>query len=775
MTLYNIDLEKLTAEQSRHYSNYLKQVEIIISNMRANGIIINEEMIKSAYDFAFFKHKDGIRDSGEPYINHPVSVSMILSELKVDDITITAAMMHDIVEDTPTSREDIKSYYGTEVASIVESLTKIEKRLFKTYRKLLSGMMKDSRVLLIKMCDRIHNMRTIDSKKGIAKRLRTAAETREIFAPLAYYMGMYRFSRELDDLSFRTLDEANYNNIVLQLEKFKNTLDDLLEASNPSSMYSLIKSRLDKLGIPAMIEGRIKGVYSTFKELSTGNKSISDIYDIMAVVVVIPDEYKCHDVMGELHFLFDHLGFVDDYIAKPKKNGYRSLHTKVSIKRHNSNNFTPVEIQIRTKTMHEFAEYGSISKLISEYTNDVATVFMAKVSQILEPILQYDEALKSRSDIPEPDTAMKRKLASVREITVIERILGPANLVDGSNVIDLAYYFDENRGNKLVTAKIDQNVVPLDFVLQDRQNIELFFSENVSPKVEWLNVVKTEKARNCILTALKEVNIKKTIRIGKNIFEGELKKFSINFDDSIIHDILNCYKLNSLDDFYSLVGNGEIEPNNFIEKIIKNKKHSSFQSFMNNLINKINITSGHAGKESKKTRIYKKFTYPKCCMPLPGDEIKGQILPDGSVAIHHLNCPEIRSANSSKILLLNWETDYIEEFNDMAEFEAIFEVKSQDRQGLLSDMMKASSSLSINLSFAQVISENSIVISLFVGKFKNLNQFIKLRNKLLDIESVLSVERYSNKISVNEIIAETNKIMEKNVLITLDKKVKKEQ
>ncbi|MBN2790583.1 MAG: bifunctional (p)ppGpp synthetase/guanosine-3',5'-bis(diphosphate) 3'-pyrophosphohydrolase [Candidatus Delongbacteria bacterium] len=706
-------------------SRYTIQIDNIIKRLQENGSNVNEDLIRKAYEFAFEAHKNVFRRSGKPYIEHPVMVSEILSELNVDDITIAAALLHDVVEDTDISGLEIRENFGETIYQIVDGVTKIDEINFGTleekqaenFRKLIISMIKDIRVIIIKFADRLHNMRTIKFM-SVEKQKKIAKETLEIYAPLAYRLGMYKIKSELEDLSFELLEPENFKMIKNKIELSYDKMESVINKIQP-----LIISKLSSQNIESTVNGRIKHFYSIFKKLKTRKSSFEEIMDIIAIRIIIPKEEDCYKVLSIVHEMFSpvHKMF-HDYIAAPKENGYQSLHTKVIFEN------KIIEIQIRSTKMHEIAECGlaahwKYKRTDMENDHHALDKYIIRLRGILQ------ESFESK-DPKEFLEELKINLIS-GEIFVFTPKKDLITLPVGSTPVDFAYKIHENIGNHCIAAKVSGQIIPLYTPLENGNVVEIITSNKFTPTYNWLKFAKSPRARTSIKHFLKKIEFNKTLKLGRETFYNELEKYKIKPDRDIIRQTSSAFGYKTIEEFYNSIGNGVIKPIHFMRKISSFKKEGMFEK----LIHKIRLKSRDKREIFNTSVENAKMINADCCHPLPGDSIVGEIV-DEMIIIHIANCSKIGAVEPQNLININWETEKYENYD------VKFKVAAEDRQQLLLDMIKALNSLNINLSHLVIKVEDSIAVAEFIAKVKNLNHFIKLRKKLLGIKSVLSVERF---------------------------------
>jgi GTP diphosphokinase / guanosine-3',5'-bis(diphosphate) 3'-diphosphatase len=704
-------------------AKYSQQIDDIIKRLSQSGTEVNGALIRRAFDFAFSAHKNVFRRSGKPYIEHPVNVAGILSEMNVDDVTIVAALLHDVVEDTDISGLEIKEKFGQTVFDIVDGVTKIseiyydtlEEKQAENYRKLIISMIKDLRVIIIKFADRIHNLRTIRFMKP-EKQIKIAKETLDIYAPLAYRLGMYKTKNELEDRSFEVIYPEQYEDIRIKLESSMEHMETYIKRITP-----VIIAELNRKNIRASVSGRIKHYYSIFNKLTYRKKSFEEILDLVALRIVIPDNEDCYQVLSVIHQLFKPIhGMFNDYIAAPKPNGYQSIHTKVLFEN------KPVEIQIRTEKMHQIAEFGLAAhwKYKSSSSDDLNAIdsYINK----LRLVLQESFEAKDPKEILEE---LKINLI-LSEIFVFTPKKEMVTLPIGSTPIDFAYKIHENIGNQCIAAKRNGKIIPLNSRLENGDIVEIITSPKTHPSYNWLKFTKSPRARTSIKHYLKKVENSDTVKLGRNIFIEELGRYKIKIDRDIIKSLMKSYGFIAVEDFYYSLGSGSIKPNQLMRKLGSQKK----EGFLDRLAQMVRIKSPaeNFDPEAKPANI----VYSTCCHPLPGDTIMGELLDSGSVAVHLATCPLLGSVEPERLVNTNWEADKNEEF------EVAFRVAAEDRSNLLYDIVKIMHSMNVGLSSLDIKSENSIAIGNFVGRVKSLNHFIKIRKKLFAVPGVLSIERF---------------------------------
>ena len=563
-------------------------LEMLVKKIKENCVNINMDMVDKAYNLAFEAHKEQKRDSGEPYIIHPIEVATILAELGMDTSTIVAGLLHDVIEDTEYTYDDIKNLFGEEVANLVSGVTKITKMEYKSkeeqqadnFRKMLLAMADDIRVIIIKLADRLHNMRTLKYRKK-EKQKKTAMETLDIYAPLAHRLGISKIKWELEDLSFRYLHEEEYYDLVKQVAE-KRTEREIYIKKIIEDMYN----KLEEAGIDSDIDGRPKHFFSIYKKMVTKNKSIEQIFDLTAIRVLVNTVKDCYEVLGIVHTIYKPIpGRFKDYIAMPKPNMYQSLHTTVIGPQGKT-----FEIQIRTFEMHRTAEYGIAAHWkYKEGDNNGETKEKNFESKLvwLRDMLEFQ---KETADAQEFIEGFKIDLFT-DEIFLFTPKGVVIDLPNGATPIDFAYRLHTDIGNKCVGAKVNGKIVPLDYKLKTGEIVEVLTSNNAKgPNMDWLNIAKSNQAKSKIRSWFKKAKKEENISKGKELFEKELKKQGVHFADiakgETYEKFVKRNNINGIDDLYALIGLGAISASSFIWKL-KDENQSKDEKVIEENTNKI--------------------------------------------------------------------------------------------------------------------------------------------------------------------------------------------
>ena len=713
------------------------------------------EKIKKAFLYAKRLHEGQLRQSGEPYISHPVAVAAIVAELGLDTDSICAALLHDTVEDCSdkTNLDTIKNMFGADVAMLVDGLTKIiqvqiadkEEAHIENIRKMLLAMNKDIRVIFIKLCDRLHNMRTLSAKKEDRQRA-IALETMYIYAPLAHRLGMQKIKQELENLSLYYLDNVGYKEVEHAIdEKYGQSREFIEEAKE------LIAEKLRENNIHFVLEGRVKSVYSLYRKMYVLNKQFDEIYDFYAVRIIVDTELECYTALGLVHEMFKSVpGRFKDYISTPKPNLYRSLHTTVI-----GSSGIPFEVQIRTQEMHEEAEYGIAAhwkyKSGEKGRGDIDEKlrWIAKLLESDENTRDPDEFIRSfKTDIFHDETFVFTPKGDVISLPL------------GSTVIDFAYAIHSAVGNKMTGAKINGVIVPIDRIPQNGDIIEIITSNaSKGPSRDWLNIVKTGEARSKIRQWFKKEKRTENIIVGKSEVEKEVKKIYKDCTEAqqneIVQTVGRRVGINDADDFYNTLGFGGISLTRFLPKIkeelekIMAENGASQPATDEDELSKVKLAdyqkSRHTGGGiliDGESGYQVKFA--KCCNPLPGDRIVGFITRGFGVSVHKADCPNValsrrNEENLSRWVNVQWEKD---EGATKETYEASLSVIADDTIGVIAAVTTALADMKVSISQinTQVLRTGGKSINITVG-CRSTAHYDAIVARLRTLPSVISVTR----------------------------------
>ena len=659
----------------------------------------NTESIEKAYDVASKLHEGQVRKSGEPYLIHPVNVAYILAKLGMDEATIVGGLLHDVVEDTDYTREDLVKDFNEEVADLVDGVTKLgnikyeskEEIQAENFRKMFLAMSKDIRVLVIKLADRLHNMRTLEFMPP-NKQIEKATETLEIFAPLAARLGIFTIKFELEDLALKYLHPEEYDDLVIKIGQMKTKRETII-----NNVIAEIKESLDDMGFTYDIYGRAKHYYSIYKKMTVQQKDIDEIFDLIAIRIIVETVRDCYAVLGIVHTMWTPIpGRFKDYIAMPKPNMYQSIHTTVI-----GENGEPFEIQIRTKEMHHVAEYGIAAhwkykegKTSGESSND--DMKLAWLRQSLE--------LEKDSDDPKDfleNVKMDLFASQVFVFTPQGKVL---ELPNGSTPLDFAFKIHSEIGYKCVGAKVSGKMVPIDYVLQNGDIVEIVTSSNSSgPSMDWLNIAKSSNARNKIRAFLKRENKNENIEKGKDLVEKYIKKRGLEvtaiFKDSYIRRAVKDAKFATMEEAWVQLSSGGSIVSKFANLLIgyyQEEHQQELPKSNEEIIEEIKAQEAKKAKLVRKRKDNLMIKLAKCCNPVPGDEIIGFITKGRGISVHRCDCSNITSLpEEEKVRFIEVEWEDLERGKS---YEASIVLNGTDRKGILSDISKACENMDINLS-----------------------------------------------------------------------------
>lgn len=721
-------------------------IDMLIQKILTTDKQYDLSKIITAYEFAAKAHEGQTRSSGQPYIIHPLAVAFILLDLGMDTDTICAAILHDVVEDTPCTLNDLKKRFGQDVAMLVDGVTKLnkipafnrEEQQAENVRKILLAMSQDIRVMIIKLCDRLHNMRTL-KYRPLHKQRRTALETMNIYAPIAHRLGISAVKDELEDLAFHYLDPYAYSEIEHILEINKEEREAFIETIK-SRIAQRFKS--EEFIEPPQIEGRVKSIYGIYKKVFVNHKSIDEIYDKYAVRIIVTTVAECYNVLGLIHDMFRPLpNRFKDYISTPKANMYQSLHTTVL-----GREGIPFEVQIRTWDMHETAEYG----IAAHWKYKEGIQGKDKMEQRLAWVRQVIEAQQTSDDVEEIVRIIKTDLAP-EDIVVMTPKGDSISLPINSTVIDYAYRIHTEIGHKTVGAKVDGKIVPLDYKLQTGEICEIITSKDPEkgPNRAWLDIVKTNEAKAKIRSWFKKECREENIVQGKAELEREFKRHKMKVPEEkmeeFLADDLKRHNCSSVEDFYASIGYGGI----LLSKIISHLKDKYQKLYASSAadenekpVSLIKPTS------SKNTIILDKIDdcvvkFAQCCNPLPGDEIVGFITRGHGISVHTTSCTNYKAVlgrNNPEELERWCDIQWSEESNGA--LQTSIEVIATDRVGLVYDISSVLMesripiihSSSRNLKNGNALFEATITIA-------STEQLKNLFDKIRRIKDVISVER----------------------------------
>ena len=700
------------------------------------------QMIIKAYNFAEAAHESQVRNSGEKYFVHPFQVALLLADLNMDTATIIAGLLHDVIEDTNISYDKIKDEFGEEVADLVDGVTKLKKLQYKTkqenqaenLRKMVIAMAKDIRVIIVKLADRLHNMRTLEYMTD-EKKKEKAIETLEIYAPIAHRLGISKIKWELEDLSLRYLDPENYYSLVEKVSKKRLEREAFIK-----QITDELYEKLGEMNIKCDISGRPKNFYSIYKKMMYQGKAFEQIYDLTAVRILVDNIKDCYGALGIVHTLWKPLpGRFKDYVAMPKPNMYQSLHTTVI-----GNKGEIFEVQIRTYEMHRTAEYGIAAHW--KYKEGYA-----KGNTFDDKLTWLRQLLEWQTDLNDPKEFMETLKIDffTDEVFVFTPKGDVINLPDGSTPIDFAYRVHTDVGNKCVGAKVDNRIVPLNYKLKNGNIVEVITSANSSgPSRDWLKLVKSNQAKTKIKQWFKLKERDFNIAKGKDSLEKEIKRLGYKpseiLVDEWLRNVAGKVSISSIEDLYASIGYGSITINQVISKlkeIYSDHFKPSEKEIVESKIQKSQTkprpraTHGIVVKDIDNVKI--KFS--KCCNPVPGDDIVGFITRGRGVSIHRTDCPNLSTileGQEERSIEVSWDIE------KKSSYSAEIQVKATDRPGLLAEIALRVNDADVGLLSlnARTNKDKSVMINMTL-EIHDKEQLNDLMKKLRRIGNVFDVYR----------------------------------
>ncbi|MBS5148258.1 MAG: bifunctional (p)ppGpp synthetase/guanosine-3',5'-bis(diphosphate) 3'-pyrophosphohydrolase [Veillonella sp.] len=730
-------VEQSTFDKGKALAEFMEYIHTYLTDDECNQVL-------KAFELADKAHEGQLRASGEPYIMHPLAVADILAHLQIDHITLMAALMHDVVEDTSYSKEDLEEMFGSEVAFLVDGVTKLnqfqyetkEDRQMENYRKMILAMAKDVRVVVIKLGDRLHNMRTLKHMRS-DKQKRIAKETLEIFAPLAHRLGIFNVKWELEDLSFRYLEPEKYYDLVDQMKQKRQAREDIVN----DTMSQLAKA-LGEAHIKADIKGRPKHFYSIYKKMKKDNRDLSQIYDLLAVRVIVDTIPDCYAVLGIAHSLWKPLPYrFKDYISMPKSNMYQSLHTTVI-----GTMGQPVEIQIRTWEMHRVSEYGVAAHWrYKEGNKNGDKDFDQKVAW-LRQVLEWQDT----SNPTELVNALKLDVFS-GEVFVFTPKGDVVKLPIGSVPLDFAYRVHTDVGHRCVGAKVNGKIVPLDYTLQNGDIVDIITSKTGRPSLDWLNIVGSSESKSKIRNWFKRENKAENIEKGLEALEKEAKRLNYNWKELItdnrLQQVTKQLKAGIEDEMFAACGYGGIPVSTVLLRLIelykKSKEAEESKHSTEQIIEKLKAQGPKTTKNGTGVLVKGEagvmVRMAKCCSPVPGDDIIGYITRGRGVSIHRSDCTSLGHTpeDLERMIEVSWDGSSGESFH------VGIDIQAYDRNGLLMEVMAVLSELKITITNINAkVQEDTKTVSInVVVDIRDISQLDFVMTKLRRIREVYTVQR----------------------------------
>ena len=710
----------------------------LLQKLKKNFSEAEFQELKAAYDFSAAAHEGQKRQTGEPYFIHPCAVVNVLVDLGFDDVsTLVAAFLHDVLEDTQVTADELEQKFGKEVLELVEGVTKLDKIKFvsaedeqaENLRKMFFAMAKDYRVIIIKLADRLHNMRTLDALKP-EKQIKIATQSLKIYAPLAGRLGLSFVKCELEDLAMRYLYPDDYYELVEFIKTKSKERQQFIE-----KICDELKAKLQELGIEGEVNGRQKHLYGIYKKMLKQGKNIEQIYDISAVRVIVNEVQDCYTVLGAIHTMWMPLpGRFKDYIAMPKPNGYQSPHTTVITKFKET-----FEIQIRTYEMHRIAEYG----IAAHWKYKEGKTGATKIDDQINWLREVMDTQRESSDSHEFLENIEGNVFT-DEVYVFTPKGKVLNLPVGSTTVDFAYAIHSAVGNKCIGAKVNGKIVPLNTVLNTGDIVEILTTNSgKGPSRDWIKFVKTASARTKIRQYFKKEMKEENIKRGKDMLEREAKRRGYNLSELLstagLNYIMNRYTLSSIDDLYASVGFGGLTTNQIIVKLIDYFKRDLLSK---NPVAEIKTTST-TGKSSSGNGVlirgYDDFLVrlSHCCNPVPGDKIVGYVSRGRGVSVHCVDCPNVKNMEPERLIEAKWD-DVISQ-----NFLASLKIYCENKGGILAAVTTIISNMKISITgaFARSDNDNGTAEITVMLEVKSTDQVEDVIKKLKTLPEVIDVHR----------------------------------
>jgi len=736
----------------------LERYQALEDKIRAYNPALDARQLFDAFSFADKAHAGQLRKSGEPYIIHPLAVADIVADLELDMDSIIAALLHDTIEDTGTTHADIARRFGEPVAMLVEGVTKLtrtryvskEEEQMENLRKMLLAMAKDIRVILIKICDRLHNMRTMEYQSA-RKQREKALETMEIYAPIAHRLGMQRIKWELEDTSLKYLDPVGFQEIAEALRDKTAAHEAFMD-----NIQRKIQRRMDTEHIPCSVSGRVKHIYSIYRKMYTQCKTLDEIFDLYAFRVIVQDVPTCYNVLGCIHDMYSPvLGRFKDYISTPKPNGYRSLHTTVI-----GREGIPFEVQIRTQEMHNTAEYGIAAHW--KYKQGMANEKLGT-----EEAFEWVRKLLESQQDTDPDEFVRTLKVDMfaDEVFVFTPRGDVKSLPSGATPIDFAYCIHSAVGNKMVGAKVNGRIVPFDTELKSGDIVEVVTSKVAhGPSRDWLKLCKSNEARNKIRQWFKKERREENIATGRSSFESELKHQGLSLAEITTPDVLPALlrkvRFGTLDELYNAIGYGGIPAVKAVAKMreeftrlgrLEASKAAAAQAASETATSVVMPASAvntavRLPRRSRSGIVVEGLDnclvkFAKCCSPVPGDPVVGFITRGFGVSVHRTDCPNVQTAEKKPEQAGRWvRVEWVE--GELSGYSSQLELSAKDRDGLALDVAMVLSATKVRVSglSARSMPDGYAVITISV-EVRDRDELMNVIRKLSQIQNVIQVKR----------------------------------
>ncbi|HSF18536.1 MAG TPA: bifunctional (p)ppGpp synthetase/guanosine-3',5'-bis(diphosphate) 3'-pyrophosphohydrolase [Vicinamibacteria bacterium] len=718
--------------------------ENILDKVRAYLPDGDLELLRRAYVFSAREHRGQLRKSGEPYLVHPLEVANILAGMQLDIVCVVGGLLHDVVEDTLTSIEAVEELFGSEVAHIIDGLTKISKLKFSSaeehqaenFRKMLLAMVDDIRIILIKLADRLHNMRTLQHLSD-EQRARIAAETLEIYAPLAGRLGIGRMKSELEELCLKHTEPKAYGVLAARIEAKRKWAEDFIAA-----MKSKLEKALAENGIPAEITGRTKSIYSIHEKMKRQRIELDQVYDFVALRVITDSVKNCYGTLGIIHNTWRPVpGRIKDFIAMPRPNGYRSLHTSVI-----TESGVPFEVQIRTEEMHRVAEQG------------IAAHWKYKEGRPLEEddVKNFSwlrQIIDSQREIADPHEFLNNLRIDLYPEDVF--CFTPKGEVKsfprGATPVDFAYSIHTDIGHQCVGARVNGLMVPLRYKLKNGDIVEILTARGHRPSRDWLSFVTTARARSKIRTFLNAADKMRSIEIGRKLLDKESERFDFNLrallDTDGLPTVLKEYGLSKVDDLYAAVGYGKLSPRKILSKLVPEEKLREKAGTGTSLARAVRRVLRGSQDKIKVDGMDDLMVYrAKCCTPVPGESITGYVTRGKGVSVHSASCPNLLNlmVDPERRVAVSWEGE------KDAKYDITLSVNVEDRKGILADITSIIADMNTDIRNIEAKTfddqKGSIDVTVAIGNLKELE---KIARSIRSVEGVLDVSRPGSRSGAN--------------------------
>jgi GTP pyrophosphokinase len=714
--------------------------EDILDKVESYKPDFDEELLLKAYIFSAREHRGQIRSSGEPYLIHPLNVAYLLAEMRLDETSIAVGLLHDVLEDTLTTKETLQQHFGDDIAELVDGVTKISRYAFvsreeqqaETFRKMLLAMVSDLRVVLVKLADRLHNMRTLQHLPD-EKRVAVAKETMEIYAPIANRLGMGRIKGELEDLSFRYLHEREF-------EDLNRSVSEKLAVSTEVVEYikGTLAKKLSDNEIEGDVYGRVKSMYSIWTKMRRQEIDIGQLYDYVAFRIITPSVKDCYACLGIIHQMWRPVpGRIKDYIAMPKPNFYQSLHTTVVAEKGQ-----PFEVQIRTKEMDLIAEQGIAAHWkykegrVGAHEDDKSFLWLRQVVEWQHEITDPHVFLNSLKIDLYPDEVYT--FTPKGDVFAFPR---------GATPLDFAYRIHTDVGHRCVGARVNGKLVPLRTPLKNGDIVEVLTGTNQTPSREWLNMVVTSRARHKIRHWLNLEQKNRSIEVGRKLIEREAKRYRVAWRkliaENALDGILTEYGAPKIEDLYAEIGYGKVSARNIVERFVtdeQKEKGSADSGVLQQAVRRIFPFTSSAATIKVKGNDDLMTYLAKCCNPLPGERIVGYVTRGKGVAVHSANCPNIKNLmfNQDREIAVEWAGER------QSQFQVELEVLMEDRQGILARVIAAIANLKTNIRQMDSRTSDGKATAELVLEIADLKHLEKVTRSITTVDGVVRVERRYN-------------------------------